>query len=56
MKVFLLLLFVGIASASFHQMLDDAADEFVLSFLEGMQHAPSLKEHLGEPDNLYADQ
>lgn len=28
-------------------VLDDAGDELLLSFLEGMEKAPSLAEHLG---------
>ncbi|GFQ70124.1 hypothetical protein TNCT_329231 [Trichonephila clavata] len=56
MKIFALLLLVGVASASFHEMLDDASEEFVHSFLEGMENAPSLREHFQEFDEQFVDE
>ncbi|GFY66531.1 uncharacterized protein TNIN_469281 [Trichonephila inaurata madagascariensis] len=56
MKLFALLLLVGVASASFHEMLDDASEEFVQSFLEGMENAPSLREHFHEFDEQFVDE
>ncbi|GFT76755.1 uncharacterized protein NPIL_501841, partial [Nephila pilipes] len=55
MKLFALLLLVGVASASFHEMLDDASEEFLVSFLEGMENAPSLREHFQEFDDHFVD-
>ncbi|GFQ70344.1 uncharacterized protein TNCT_365091 [Trichonephila clavata] len=55
MKLFALFLLVGVASASFHEKLDEASEKFLQSFLEGMEDAPSLREHFQEYDNHFSD-
>ncbi|XP_022238010.1 uncharacterized protein LOC111085107 isoform X2 [Limulus polyphemus] len=53
MKFFLVLLFVGCASASFYDVLDSTVNRAVLDFMVGMENVPSLKSAVGFG---YADQ
>ncbi|GFS71268.1 uncharacterized protein NPIL_526891 [Nephila pilipes] len=56
MKFLVLLFLVGYASASFYDVLDDAAEEIYHDFMVGMEEAPSLKEALGlDEHHLLAD-
>ncbi|XP_022244151.1 uncharacterized protein LOC106461472 isoform X2 [Limulus polyphemus] len=47
MKILIATFLFGLASASFYQVLDHAADQAVLEFMVGMEKVPSLKQVVG---------
>ncbi|XP_076349292.1 uncharacterized protein LOC143246451 [Tachypleus tridentatus] len=56
MKILIATLFFGLASASFYQVLDHAADEAVLEFMVGMEKVPSLKQTVGYDLGMRVDE